>query len=215
MLCETMKASRQIIILFGGTFDPIHNGHLAVAADAFARLEAHRLFFIPARRSPHKGDGPFASGDDRLAMIRLAIKHHEGFEADDCELRRAEPSYTLDTVLYFRSQFGRTATLFWLVGADAVRCLEHWYRIEQVLELCRLCIMHRGRMPRPDLGRLIPVLGATRVARLEKDILPTPRVDISSTEIRTRLAAGKSVESLVPEPVLDYIHQKGLYGPKR
>ncbi|NLK42613.1 MAG: nicotinate (nicotinamide) nucleotide adenylyltransferase [Planctomycetes bacterium] len=210
-----MNNLKQKIILFGGTFDPIHNGHLAVAADAFERLRADRLFFIPVRRSPHKTQPPAASGQDRLAMIRLAIKDREGFAVSDCELRRPEPSYTLDTILHFRERFGPEAELYWLVGADAVQSLERWHRIEEILEQCRVCIMHRGRMPRPDLRRLVPALGADRVAQLGKNILPTPLVDISSTAIRARLAAGQPVQGLVPEPVLKYIRQKGLYGLKQ
>jgi nicotinate-nucleotide adenylyltransferase len=128
--------SKHTIILFGGSFDPIHNGLLAVAAYAFERLEARRLIFVPARRSPHKGAGPRADGASRLAMIRLAIAGREGFEVSDCELHRAEPSYTLDTVRHFREQVGNDVEIFWLVGVDAGADLDKWYHIDELQDMC-------------------------------------------------------------------------------
>lgn len=199
------------IILFGGSFDPIHNGHLAVAAYAVRQLDGDRMIFVPARRSPHKTSTPAADGAARLTMIRLAIAGHDGFEVSDCELRRPEPSYTLDTVLHFRRQFGDDAEIFWLVGADAIGDLKNWYRINELLDMCRLCIMYRGGMATPNLECLNAPLGPSRVARLQNDILQTPLIDVSSTDIRARLASGEPAAPLVPPPVLDYIHQNGLY----
>ena len=203
---------RRNVILFGGSFDPSHTGHLTVAAYAFERLSADRLVFIPARRSPHKSNGPSASGAARLAMIRLAISGRDGFAVSDCELHRPEPSYTLDTVRHFRGQFGSDAELFWLLGADAAADLDRWYCIGELLDACRICIMYRGGMARPDLGRLVSAFGPARVGQLEQDILATPLVDASSTTIRARLAAGEGVDALVPAAVQAYIHAHGLYG---
>jgi len=204
--------TKQNIILFGGSFDPIHNGHLAVASYAFDHLGADRLIFIQARRSPHKTDLPTADGAARLAMIRRAIAGREGFDVSDCELKRAAPSYTLDTVFQFRDQTCGAAEIFWLVGADVIGDLAQWYRVEELLGQCRLCIMYRGGLPRPDLTQLIFAFGAERVRQLEKDMLPTPLIDVSSTDVRSRLAAGKPVEALVPASVQDYIRQNALYG---
>ena len=204
--------TRQVIILFGGSFDPIHNGHLAVARYAFEHLSGKQLVFIPARRSPHKTIGPCADAEARLAMIRLAIAGHEGFSVSDCELHRPEPSYTIDTVRYFRDQFGPQAQLVWLVGADAIKDLEKWYRIDELLEMCRVCIMYRGGLEKPKLERLIPALGTSRVQRLQEDTLQTPLVEASSSEIRRRIAAGQRVDTLLPQRVLEYITQKQLYG---
>lgn len=206
-----MTDSIQKIILFGGSFDPIHKGHLTVAEFAFDQLDGDRLFFIPARRSPHKSEGPFASGQARLTMIRLAIAGRDRFETSDCELRRPPPSYTLDTVRHFRQVFGSSAEFFWLVGADAANDLGRWYHIDELLDACRLCIMHRGGMPSPRLDHLIKPLGAQRVAQLERHMLATPRIEADSTAIRARLAAGKSVEDLLPPAVLDYIRRERLY----
>lgn len=210
----TMR-TRQLIILFGGSFDPIHNGHLAVATYAFEHLDADRLIFIPARRSPHKTLGPSADGDTRLAMIRLAIEGHKGFAASDCELHRPEPSYTFDTVRHFRDQFGDAAQLVWLVGADTIKDLDKWYRIDELLETCRLCIMYRGGLERPQLERLVGAFGAERVRQLQNDILQTPLVDASSSDIRGRIAAGQPVDALVPPQVLASIRQNGLYAAGR
>ena len=206
--------TKHVVILFGGSFDPIHNGHLSVAAYAFEHLRADRLFFIPARRSPHKSAGPSADGQARSEMIRRAISGKEGFSVSDCELQRPEPSYTFDTVRQFRDQFGSDADLFWLIGADAINDLDKWYRIDELLGLCRLCIMYRGGLKRPDLQRLIPIFGATRVRQLENDVLPTPLIDASSSEIRSRIASGKPVDELLPEKVAAYIQKEGLYTEK-
>lgn len=203
--------TKHAVILFGGSFDPIHNGHLMVADFAFGHLRADRLFFIPARRSPHKSAGPTADGQARLEMIRCAISGKEGFSVSDCELHRAEPSYTYDTVRQFRDQLGYDADLFWLIGADAIKDLDKWYRIEELLGLCRVCIMYRGGLKRPDFEQLVPAFGVTRVRQLENDVLPTPLIDASSSEIRARIAAGKPVDELLPEKVADYIRKTGLY----
>lgn len=206
--------TKHVVILFGGSFDPIHNGHLTVADYAFEHLRADRLFFIPARRSPHKSAGPSADGQARMEMIRCAISGKEGFCVSDCELHRPEPSYTFDTVRQFRDQFGFDADLFWLIGADTINDLDKWYRIDELLELCRLCIMYRGGLKRPDLERLVPAFGATRVGQLENDVLATPLIDASSSEIRDRIAAGKPVDELLPEKVADYIRKTGIYTRK-
>lgn len=202
---------RPSILLFGGSFDPIHNGHLAVAAYAGVHLNAAHIVFIPARRSPHKTDAPVADDASRLAMISLAIDGKGCFEVSDCELTRPEPSYTIDTIEYFRCQYGPQAELFWLIGADMVAGLPRWHRIQELLAACRLCIMYRGGMDRPALTPLACHFGPEAVDRLKNDVIETPLVDISSTDIRARMAAGQSVADLVPPQVLRYIEQHHLY----
>ncbi|MBE0535307.1 MAG: nicotinate (nicotinamide) nucleotide adenylyltransferase [Phycisphaerae bacterium] len=201
---------RQRQLLFGGTFDPVHAGHIAVAEFAAAQLRADDVVFIPAKRSPHKHVDPVASGDQRLAMLRLATAGRKRFEVSDCELRREEPSYTLDTVLYFRRRFASEAELFWLIGADMVRDLAKWYRVRELLDACTLCVMHRGGYPPPKLDGL-ETLGAERLARLRANVLETPSVDISSSEIRCKVASGEDVTGLLCPAVLDYIKKNGLY----
>ena len=140
------------IILFGGSFDPIHTGHLRVAHHALRELAADELIFIPARRSPHKTDSP-TLGRHRFAIIAKAIDGVDGFSVSDCELPRSEPSYTLDTIRFFRNQLGSDAVLHWLIGADQLVDLEKWYRVGDLLKECRVSVMVRAGYPPPNFGR--------------------------------------------------------------
>lgn len=199
------------VILFGGTFDPVHNGHTIVAAYAFRKIGAEELIFIPARRSPHKQLMPSAASRHRVKMIELGIAEISSFSVSTCELDRPEPSYTLDTVRYFKERFGPGAEIYWLVGADSLDGLQHWYAVEQLLDECTLAVMLRAGFPEPDFTCLIPILGEQRVQKLRHNIIQTPLVDISSTDIRHRLAAGTDVSDMLHPAVLGYIRQKRLY----
>jgi len=200
------------IILFGGSFDPIHTGHLSVAQCAIETLAADKLFFIPARRSPHKQNNPSAAGRDRMEMIRLAVEGKIYFQVSDCELLRPQPSYTLDTVMHFHKILASDTQLFWLAGADAVSDLPQWRSIERVMQLCRICIMYRGGFEKPDFDILKDRFSPEQIASLRRDTIQTPLVDISSSQIRGQLATGLPSPQGLPEPVLRYIRQKGLYG---
>jgi nicotinate-nucleotide adenylyltransferase len=201
------------IILFGGTFDPVHVGHTTVVEQAAASLRADSVVFIPARRSPHKSDVPLAPAEHREAMLTLALAGHPSFRMSRCELSRPEPSYTIDTVMEFRKQFP-DAMLFWLVGADAIFSLARWYRIGELLDLCDICVMSRGGVDSPEFERLVPSLGAESAKRLRESAIATPLIPVSSTEIRSRLAAGLDVSSMLHPAVLAYIRAHGLYGVK-
>jgi len=199
------------IILFGGTFDPIHRGHIQAAQSAMEYLGAERVVFIPAGRSPHKKQSPVASNTDRLEMIRLAIAGSACFEVGDCELRRPQPSYTLDTVLDFRSRFDLQTDLIWLVGADAVHDLPRWHRIDQILSAAAIAVMYRSGYLKPDFSSCRSVFTPSQIQKLEQNIVPIPLVDISSTDIRACLARGQDVGDRVPPQVADYIRDHGLY----
>jgi len=200
------------IILFGGTFDPVHNAHVRVAQVAAEHLNAQQLIFIPVRRSPHKNFTPLASDRDRLKMIQLAIESLPNFSVSDCEVKRSEPSYTIDTIEYFKRQMGKNVRLYWLVGADTVKDLLYWRRIDELVDKCNLTIMRRGGFPQPDLSTLEALLGEKRVEKLKADTINTPSIDLSSTEIRARLAAGKDVTGMVSEKVMRFIAKNELYG---
>ncbi|MCD6392232.1 MAG: nicotinate-nucleotide adenylyltransferase [Planctomycetes bacterium] len=198
------------IILFGGTFDPVHLGHTTVAGFACEQIGADEVVFIPAKRSPHKNVFPVASGACRVEMLMLAVAGNAKFSVSSCELERPDPSYTFETVSMFAGRYGPKAQLYWLVGTDAVGDLCRWHRVERVLDICNLCVMYRAGYPEPDFSRL-SCLGAERVEKLSKNAIATPLVDISSTEIRRKFAAAEDVTGLLSPAVLDYIEKNGLY----
>ena len=203
--------TRRNIALFGGTFDPIHRGHTRVAEGAAQRIEAERVVFIPAKCSPLKGFLPNAADEDRLHMIELAIRNNDRFSVSDFELRRPAPSYTLDTVRHFQQQYGADTSLYWLLGADSVNDLLLWHRIEELIDACHLAVMVRGGYEKPTFDRHREALGPERVEKLRRDVIETPSIEISSTEVRERLAEGQDTDDLLDPRVQQYIHERRLY----
>lgn len=206
--------TRRKIALFGGTFDPIHFGHTIVAGAAAEHIGAERIIFIPAKLSPLKGSLPKASDIDRFRMITLAIAGDKFFEVSNCELKRSAPSYTLDTVRQFQSRYGGETSVYWLLGADSIDELVHWHEIAELIDECNLAVMYRAGCDRPDFGKFEPLWGRGRIEKLRQNIAPTPLVDISSTKVRSRLAAGQDVTQMLQPKVLSYIREHGLYGLK-
>jgi len=199
------------IILFGGTFDPIHRGHIEVALAAREHLQADSLIFIPASRSPLKQQQPIASDQDRLEMIRLSIGQNDRLRLSTCELNRPQPSYTLDTVLYFREKYAQQADLFWLVGADAIEDLSRWYRINELLEICTIAVMYRAGYPKPDFEACKEEFTPEQIAQFQQNIVPVPLIEISSTDIRNRISQGRDVRDFLHPKVYDYIKAHDLY----
>lgn len=199
------------LILFGGSFDPIHKGHLDVARYSFEKIGVDKLFFIPAKRSPHKKDFPSVSDEHRATMIRLAIGKTEQFEISDLELKRSAPSYTIDTVFEFKEDYGNSAEIFWLIGADAIKSLDRWHRVTDLVDACNVCVMYRSGFKRPDFTEFREHLGQNRVEKLDKFVISTPLIDISSTDIRRNIARGLDVSAFLPSAVLGYIEQHKLY----
>ena len=198
------------VILFGGSFDPIHVGHLRVAHHATQELVAKELIFIPARRSPHK-TGVSVSGSHRLAMIQQAIKGIEGFSSSDCELSRPEPSYTLDTVRFFRDQLGPDVVLHWLIGADQLDDLAKWYHVDELMAECRISVMARAGYPLPDMSCYEGIFSSDCIEQLRSDVVHTPLIDLCSTDIRSQLASSSVPADALPPGVLDYIKENRLY----
>ncbi|MBN2019265.1 MAG: nicotinate (nicotinamide) nucleotide adenylyltransferase [Sedimentisphaerales bacterium] len=207
--------SRKRIVLFGGTFDPIHLGHTAVAASASEQIDADQVVFVPAKRSPLKTFFPEAGDEDRLAMVKLAIAGNKNFEASDYELKKQWPSYTLETVRFFQGRLGETAAIYWLVGADGLDDLAHWYGIQELIDECNLSVMQRAGFEPPDFSRFEKLWGKQRVEKLRKNVVETPLIDISSTEIRRRLSSGRDASEMVCPEVLRYIREHGLYGSRK
>lgn len=198
------------IILFGGTFDPIHSGHVKVAEFAFDYIGVDEIVFVVAKRSPHKNDFASVDGRCRLAMVELAVGGKENYRVSDWELNRGDPSYTIDTVLSFIEEYGSDTEFHWLVGADMVKDLPRWHEIGQLLDLCNVCVMYRGGFGEPDFSGFFD-LGANRVEKLKKNMICTPLIDVSSTEVRFKLARGEDLRGILCASVLEYIEKNGLY----
>lgn len=199
------------VALFGGTFDPIHLGHTTVAAYAAEHIGADKVVFIPAKRSPLKNLLPEAGDSDRLNMIALAIADNKSFRLSDYELKKSEPNYTLQTVREFQNEYGRDTSIYWLVGADSIDELPRWCGIVELIDECNLSVMFRSGCKPPDFSSLTAVWRTARIEKLRQNIIRTPLIDISSTEIRKRLAAGEDVSDMLHPAVADYIYKHGLY----
>ena len=187
--------------VFGGTFDPPHVGHLLLATDAREALLLDRLIFIPAGAQPFKVETPpVASAGDRLEMVRLAVADDANYAVDDAEISRKGLSYTVDTLEHLAAQF-RGAELFLLMGQDALAGFPQWRNPGRIRDLATLAVMERSG----DRGPRIEVTAEGVVT------VSTRRVDVSSTEIRERLRAKKSIKGFVPESVERFIEARGLY----
>jgi nicotinate-nucleotide adenylyltransferase len=199
------------IALFGGTFDPIHLGHTTVTADAAKHIGAEKIIFVPAKRSPLKGFFPKAGDSDRLKMIALAIADNKNFQVSNYELQRSEPSYTLETVRRFQGDCGDETSIYWLIGADSIDELQLWYGIAELIDECNLSTMFRAGCKPPNFAKFTDIWGPDRVEKLQQNVIKTSLVDISSTEIRNRLAAGGNVTDMLHPDVADYIRKNNLY----
>jgi len=206
--------AKRKIALFGGTFDPIHLGHASVAAEAMKHIGAEKLVFIPAKRSPLKGFSPCASDEDRFAMIALSIAENKNFELSDYELKGPEPSYTLQTVRQFQADYGSETSIYWLVGADSIDDLTYWYRIVELIDECNISAMCRAGCEPPNFAKFEAIWGCQRVEKLQRNVIQTSLIDISSTEIRDKLAQGLDVTDMLHPAVADYIRERGLYQTK-
>ncbi len=192
------RGKRLRLGIYGGTFDPIHNGHLVMAHDALEQLRLDAIFFVPCVRSPLKARKPLAPDTRRLAMLRLALKSEPRFWLSRCELDRPAPSYSYDTAVEIREAFPR-AELFWLIGGDQLKDLPKWHRPDDLRRLVQFVLLPRGE-------------AAGKEAMKKVLSLPQPRrVDISATEIRHRVKSRLPIDHLVPPPIAAYIQRHGLY----
>jgi len=211
--------SAAAIGLFGGTFDPIHFGHLRAALEAREKLGLASLRLLPAGDPPHRSD-TVATAQQRLDMLDLAIASCPGLQVDDRELRRAGPSYMVDTLAEVRLEAG-TVPLLLLVGQDAANALDTWHRWRELFSLAHLVVMRRPDAHFRCTGELRQQIEQRRVAQ-PADLLQAPagrvlplevtQLDISSTLIRRLLAEDHSPQFLLPDPVLEYIRRQRLYG---
>jgi nicotinate-nucleotide adenylyltransferase len=202
--------------LYGGSFDPIHHGHLIVARSLAERLELDRVVLLPSARPPHKDGRTLAPPQDRADMVRLAIADEPLFEFSDFDLTRPGPTYTVDTVTHFRAVFGGQTELFWIIGADSLGELSTWRRAGDLVESCRVVTAARaGFAPADTLWiQLRRTLSDAQVDKVRAGIVETPIIDISATDIRARIRAGHSIRYLVPEAIAAHIDQRGLYADR-
>lgn len=197
--------------ILGGTFDPPHLGHLALAQEVYTRLALDRVWFVPAGQPPHKAGHVVSPAADRRAMIELAIAGDARFGLSTVELDRAGPSYTSETLALLRSEWGGAARMVLILGWDMLAYLPHWHEPQAVVARAdQIAAVHRPGVAAPEgeltqLETLVPGL-AEKLA-----VLPAPRLEISSTELRARVVAGLPVRYLTPAPVADYIALRGLY----
>ena len=199
--------SGERIGLLGGTFDPIHLGHLIVAEEARTRLALDRLLFVPSRHPWRKAGREIAHEADRLAMVRLAVEGNPHFEVSLVDLDRAGPSYSVDSVSDVRATLSPEAELYFILGYDALMDLPHWHAPAELARITRLVTVIR---PGYELD-WSPLEQAIPQAREAVTLLETPEIGISSTEVRQRVAAGRSIRYWVPDLVAEYIQQQGLY----
>lgn len=197
--------------ILGGTFDPVHLGHLIPAAYACNHLRLDRVLLVPSASPVHRPCHKPAAAEHRLHMCRLAAAPSHRFGVSDAEIGREDPSYTVVTVRHFAEAFGPDAKLFLLVGEDNLRSLHTWRQIGEILDLVTVVVLPRPVARPPDLGPLEAAIGKQAVADILGRRVPGPLVPISATEIRSRVAAGRTITGLVPASVADYIAAKGLY----
>lgn len=205
-----VNPSRRQTGVLGGSFNPVHHGHLIMAQDVLEYCELDRIVFVPSGRPPHKPSADLAAGAHRLAMLELAVEFDPRFEVADLELSRDGTSYTIDTLDELARRWRKDQFSF-VIGSDSLPELRTWHRIEELLDRYRFLSVERPgydrrRLEGEDLG-----LGAERQARLLADLMSAHLIDISATDIRVRVAEGMSIRYLVPPEVEMYIQEHGLY----
>jgi nicotinate-nucleotide adenylyltransferase len=204
--------------LLGGTFDPIHMGHLELASAAADALQLTEVLLIPANVPPHRPK-PLTSSFHRFAMVALAVAGRPGWRASDMELRHESPSYTATTLRRFEERGYKPTELFFLIGADAFADIASWRDYPRILTRAHFAVVSRPGRPVAQLAERLPALAArmTSAAELQADAGPAiilidhPTVDVSSTAIRSRLAHGESIDGMVDPRVQQHIEQHGLY----
>ena len=212
----------------GGTFNPVHLGHLRAAEEIAEKLDLDQVFFMPSARPPHKAPTPIAAYRQRLEMLKLAVSDRPGFWASDLENHLSYPSYTLNTVRAFREEIPARARLFFLVGLDSFMTIPAWHQYREIFSLVDFVVFARAGIAETfeSLGEMLQkhvepkIKWSPRLATFSAPGLkpihfqPGGRLEISSSDLRGRLLAGASVRYLVPESVRVYIETHGLYRTK-
>lgn len=196
--------------ILGGTFDPVHYGHLLLAESCREQCRLDAVWFLPSNIPPHKRGRELTPAEPRIEMLELAIGGHEAFGVSRLETDRAGTTYSVDTLAQFRSE-QRDRELFFLLGADAWQDLPNWREPARICELATPVIVRRPGAPPPQFDHLAQILADVTVSEIRRHQVHMPQVDLSSREIRRRVAAGLSIRYRTPRAVEMYIRTAGLY----
>jgi nicotinate-nucleotide adenylyltransferase len=184
--------------ILGGTFNPLHIGHLAIAEVAQEKMDLDKVIFVPSSKPPHKRITHLATAKERLEMVRLSIKNNPKFDVSDYEVKKGGKSYTVDTAQYFRKKFGDDVKLFFIVGGDAASQLHTWRNVDEIRQYVSFVVVNR-----PGHDDCTP--------EIPHHSITMPGLDIASSYIRRRIVQGKSIKYLVPEEVFRYIEKHNLF----
>lgn len=196
--------------IFGGSFDPVHIGHLWIAEAAREQCGLDEVRWIPAAVSPLKQDGPIASDADRLEMVRLAISGNEKFAVDQRELQRGEISYTVDTLAELAEELSGDQ-LFLIIGSDSLMSFDRWHQPSRILDLATPAVIQRGGDMAIDFSILNRLTNQAKIDAAKEHIVKMPLIELSSSDIRARVARRDSVRYRIPAAVEAFISHSGLY----
>ena len=196
--------------IFGGSFDPVHRGHLVLAESCRQQAQLDRVWFIPAAQQPFKPDGPRTNAVERLAMLELALADYPNFEISRIEIERGGTSYTVDTLTNIAA-LHPSAQLFLLMGADSLVDFPHWKNPQKICQLATPLVVNRAGEPSPNFVPLTEIVSAERLAEIQANQVEMPPMEISSSEIRQLIAEGGNWEEFVPVAVATYIRDHHLY----
>jgi nicotinate-nucleotide adenylyltransferase len=194
--------------VLGGTFDPIHIGHLKVAEEVTASLKLSEVIFMPAGQPWLKADNLISPAEHRLEMMRLVLAGRSNFKLSTMEVERPGPTYTVDTMAELSRQLGEGDELFFILGWDNLTQLPQWHEPSRLIKFCRLVAVPRVDFPPPDLASLDAVIPGLSKRVI---LLNAPRIDVNASEIRRMVREGLPIQNLVPEVVEKYIKEHGLY----
>lgn len=191
------------VVVFGGTFDPIHNGHIAIAKCLRDELDVDSVVMVPTGHPWLRPDAPIATPEDRLRMVKLATKNEGQIEVSDVDIVRDKTTYSIDTIQDLRARYGADCDFILAIGADAIPDLHRWHRYNQLIEECAFAVLERPGSPLEDITSLPK----------NTSVIRGPMVNISASEIRSKIGQGDlvNVVDVLPDSVLRFIIEKGLY----
>lgn len=199
--------------ILGGTFNPIHMGHMIMAEKVYQKHHLSKILFVPTYIPPHKHINDLTEAHHRYEMIKAAISGKSEFDVSDFEIKRQGKSYTIDTIQEILHHYGEDSKIFLIMGADSLNELELWKNIKKLSQLCRFVIVNRPGFKTEPSARLVEIIGSDNILDLKRLRITIEPVGISSTNIRKRLKDGAEINGLVPESVETYIKEHGLYLP--